>query len=131
MLLLHNCPILVMTFFFEKSHTIETMILSQAKRNGANAVEFDLEWTLDGVPVILHDDTVDRTTDGKGAVNAKTYQSLQQLDAAAKHHKRQVQRKESFSRFHLKSDEIEIYLFECYKNATLIFTLVDQGPVCW
>ncbi len=63
-------------------------VISKAKKNGATAVEFDLEWTSDGVPVILHDDTVDRTTDGHGAISEMTYDDTQKLNAAAKHRKR-------------------------------------------
>ena len=69
---------------------IKRHILQQAKRNGAGAIEFDLEWTLDGVAVVLHDDTVDRTTDGSGIIRLMTYDSAQQLDASAKHSKRFV-----------------------------------------
>ena len=64
------------------------MFVQQAKRNGVGAVEFDLEWTLDGVAVLLHDDTVERTTDGSGTIRLMTYESTQQLDASAKHSKR-------------------------------------------
>ncbi|XP_035695462.1 glycerophosphodiester phosphodiesterase 1-like [Branchiostoma floridae] len=56
-----------------------------AKKNGADSVEFDLEYTKDGVPVLLHDDTVDRTTDGTGDIKDLTFAEVQQLDAAAKH----------------------------------------------
>ncbi|XP_019615667.1 PREDICTED: glycerophosphodiester phosphodiesterase 1-like [Branchiostoma belcheri] len=56
-----------------------------AKKNGADSVEFDLEYTKDGVPILLHDDTVDRTTDGTGNIKDLTFAEVQQLDAAAKH----------------------------------------------
>ena len=49
-----------------------TLIL-KAKKAGASSVEFDLELTADEVAVILHDDTVDRTTDGKGFIRELTY----------------------------------------------------------
>ncbi|XP_066291624.1 glycerophosphodiester phosphodiesterase 1-like [Branchiostoma lanceolatum] len=56
-----------------------------AKKNGADSVEFDLEYTKDGVPVLLHDDTVDRTTDGTGNIKDLTFAEVQQLDVTAKH----------------------------------------------
>lgn len=49
---------------------------------GADVLEIDLQLSADGVAVALHDDTVDRTTDGSGAVAATTFDALQTLDAA-------------------------------------------------
>ena len=56
-----------------------------AKENGATGVEFDLDFTKDGIPVIIHDSTVDRTTDGTGKVCDFTYDEIRRLDASAKH----------------------------------------------
>ncbi|MBI5082455.1 MAG: hypothetical protein HZB17_14315 [Chloroflexi bacterium] len=39
---------------------------------GADAVELDVDMTRDGVPIVIHDDTVDRTTDGHGAAASLT-----------------------------------------------------------
>lgn len=57
----------------------------KAKQNGASAVEFDLDFTQDGVPVIIHDATVDRTTDGCGKICDLRYEQLRRLNASAKH----------------------------------------------
>lgn len=43
--------------------------------------EFDVRRSRDGVLVCLHDDTLDRTTDGRGPVAEKTLAELQRLDA--------------------------------------------------
>lgn len=48
---------------------------------GASYFEFDVHGTADGHIVVLHDDTVDRTTDGTGAVRDMTLDALQRLDA--------------------------------------------------
>lgn len=48
---------------------------------GADVLELDLHATSDGVIVVLHDDTVDRTTDGTGAVKGMTFAELRALDA--------------------------------------------------
>lgn len=48
---------------------------------GADVLEMDIRQTADGVLVVLHDETVDRTTDGNGPVAALTFSRLQQLDA--------------------------------------------------
>ncbi|MCI0478169.1 MAG: glycerophosphodiester phosphodiesterase [Anaerolineales bacterium] len=51
---------------------------------GADGIELDVSLTQDGVPVVLHDDTVDRTTNGRGAINQLTLAQVQQLDASNK-----------------------------------------------
>jgi glycerophosphoryl diester phosphodiesterase len=45
--------------------------------------EFDVRRTKDGRLVAIHDDTVDRTTDGSGAVSDLSFHSLRQLDAGS------------------------------------------------
>lgn len=51
---------------------------------GVEILEMDVRLTKDGVAVILHDATVDRTTDGKGAVSGMTLDELKKLDAGVK-----------------------------------------------
>ena len=48
---------------------------------GVDVLEMDVHSTSDGALVLIHDDTVDRTTDGTGRVNDFTLAELQQLDA--------------------------------------------------
>lgn len=48
---------------------------------GADVLEIDVHATSDGVLVVMHDDTVDRTTDGEGAVKSMTFDELRALDA--------------------------------------------------
>lgn len=52
----------------------------QALADGADGVECDLRLTADGVLVLLHDDDVDRTSDGSGAVADKSLAELRGLD---------------------------------------------------
>ncbi|KAF5030664.1 Glycerophosphodiester phosphodiesterase [anaerobic digester metagenome] len=47
----------------------------------ADLVEVDLRLTRDGIPVAIHDATVDRTTDGTGPVKGYTIEDLSRLDA--------------------------------------------------
>jgi glycerophosphoryl diester phosphodiesterase len=54
-----------------------------ARDTGADGVELDVALSRDGVAVILHDATVDRTTDGTGAVADLTLAELKALDAGA------------------------------------------------
>lgn len=50
----------------------------------ADAVELDVKLSKDGVPVVMHDATVDRTTDGAGRVADLALADLKTLDAGAK-----------------------------------------------
>jgi glycerophosphoryl diester phosphodiesterase len=52
---------------------------------GADFVEMDANLTKDGVVVIIHDPTIDRTTDGKGRVVDYTLAELQKFNDAAKY----------------------------------------------
>ncbi|PAQ14102.1 hypothetical protein CD798_12540 [Bacillaceae bacterium SAOS 7] len=51
---------------------------------GADLIETDLHRTKDGHLVIMHDYTVDRTTNGKGKVAEMTFEEIRQLDAGVK-----------------------------------------------
>jgi glycerophosphoryl diester phosphodiesterase len=51
--------------------------------SGLDVVETDVQLTADGYPVLLHDPTVDRTTDGSGAIEDLTLAQVQQLDAGS------------------------------------------------
>ncbi len=48
---------------------------------GAHMIEFDVRMTKDGHLVIMHDKTVDRTTNGKGLVRELTLKQIKELDA--------------------------------------------------
>ena len=56
---------------------------AEAARIGVDAIELDVHLSADGVPVVIHDDTVDRTTDGRGPVAGLTFSALRALDAGA------------------------------------------------
>lgn len=54
----------------------------RAVEQGADGVEFDVQLTADGEVVVIHDETVDRTTDGSGPVVGSSLRALRQLDAS-------------------------------------------------
>ncbi len=54
----------------------------RAVADGADILETDLHLSADGVFMCIHDDTVDRTTDGSGPVVEKTLAQLKQLNAS-------------------------------------------------
>jgi glycerophosphoryl diester phosphodiesterase len=51
---------------------------------GADGIELDASVTRDGVPVVIHDNRVDRTTDGHGAISEMTLAEVKRLDAGAR-----------------------------------------------
>jgi len=51
--------------------------------DGADGLEFDVRLTRDGVPIVLHDATVDRTTSGRGIVAALDLARIRRLDAGS------------------------------------------------
>ena len=55
----------------------------QALQKGADGVELDAKLTADGHVIVIHDPTLDRTTDGKGRVAASTLEVIRKLDAGA------------------------------------------------
>ena len=60
-------------------HTIAALELALA--HGADGLWLDLHLSRDGHPVVIHDFSVDRTTDGRGAVREHTARELKRLDA--------------------------------------------------
>ena len=58
-----------------------------AARMGCRGVEFDVALTADGVPILMHDETLERTTNGTGFVAAKMAAEVACLDAGGKHHR--------------------------------------------
>ncbi len=55
-----------------------------AQSMGAPAFELDTMLTADGVPVVIHDSTLDRTTNGSGQVNEMNLAEIRQFDAASR-----------------------------------------------
>ena len=55
----------------------------RAAEQGAAMVEFDAKLTADGAVILMHDDTLERTTSGRGAVATTPLAAIQALDAGA------------------------------------------------
>jgi glycerophosphoryl diester phosphodiesterase len=68
-----------------KGHAPENTFASfnRALELGADVIEMDVHLSQDGTLVVIHDHTVDRTTNGKGYVKDMTVAELQALDAGA------------------------------------------------
>ena len=54
----------------------------KAVEAGADGIELDVQLTSDGIPVVIHDEQVDRTTNGTGYVRDYTLEKLLTLDAS-------------------------------------------------
>ncbi len=52
----------------------------ESYNNGFKYVECDVQFTADGVPVLLHDDTIDRTSNGTGYLSQMTYAEVSKYD---------------------------------------------------
>lgn len=55
-----------------------------SKTGGAIGVEVDLQFSKDGHPVLIHDSTVERTSNGRGRVQELTLEELRELDFGVK-----------------------------------------------
>ena len=64
-------------------NTLAAMHLGYA--HGYRMVEFDVKLSRDGVPFLLHDDTLDRTTDARGPADVLAWAELSRLDAGSWH----------------------------------------------
>ncbi len=65
--------------YIEPENTLRSF--KKALDMNVDAIEFDVRFSKDGVPVVIHDDTVDRTTNGKGKVSEMSLEELKKLDA--------------------------------------------------
>ena len=52
-----------------------------AIENGADSIEFDVQFSWDGVLVVFHDFNLERTTNTQGKLREKTLVELKQIDA--------------------------------------------------
>lgn len=69
---------------FEKEAPENTLAsFLHAMDAGADGIELDIQMTRDGNPVVIHDPTLERTTNGKGKVSSKTLLELRALDAGS------------------------------------------------
>jgi len=66
------------------THPENTLISFEAAlADGARILESDVHITRDGVPVLLHDPELDRTTDGRGNASEHSWREIQDFDAGA------------------------------------------------
>ncbi|MFE6871412.1 glycerophosphodiester phosphodiesterase [Kitasatospora sp. NPDC057692] len=80
-----GAPLTVFAHRGASSAAPENTLLSDevARRAGADWIENDVQPSRDGVPYVLHDDTVNRTTNGTGRIRDLTAAQLDGLDAGS------------------------------------------------
>lgn len=66
------------------THALENTLagLRRARSDGATWVEFDVKLTADHIPILMHDETLERTTSGRGRVADMPSSELKTLSAA-------------------------------------------------
>jgi glycerophosphoryl diester phosphodiesterase len=69
----------------DKTHAPENTLpaFTAAAENGADAIECDVKLTADGQVIVLHDQTVNRTTNGSGKISNLPFTVVRELDAGA------------------------------------------------
>ena len=67
---------------YAPENTLESF--AQAVAAGADAIELDVRVTADGIPVVIHDPHVRRTTDGTGEIADMKFSEIRSLDAGAR-----------------------------------------------
>jgi len=69
----------------DKTHAPENTLagFQMAVENGADGIELDVKLTADGQVIVLHDQTVDRTTNGSGRISNIEFAAVRELDAGS------------------------------------------------
>jgi glycerophosphoryl diester phosphodiesterase len=76
-------PVLILGHRGAPADSPENTIVSfrEAMRQGAHGVELDVQRSRDGVPVVIHDDTLERTTSERGRISDLTWEELSAVRA--------------------------------------------------
>ncbi len=82
------CDVDVIAHRGDSYHTPENTVIGirEAINRGARLIEVDVRLSRDGVPVLMHDADVDRTTNGTGPASAFSAKQLAELDAGSWRH---------------------------------------------
>jgi len=96
---------------------------------GAQMIEFDVAATADGQLVLMHDATIERTTDGKGSVSNLTLEEIQQLDTGSWKHKKFKDERVPTLRQALNMMPENIWLNVHLKGGSALATQVTQEIV--
>jgi glycerophosphoryl diester phosphodiesterase len=98
---------------------------SQAVEIGVDVLETDIHMTMDGHLVAIHDPTVDRTTNGQGAVAEMTLEEIQRLDAG--YHFVDLEGNYSYRNQGVYIPTVE-ELFKAYPGTRMEIEIKDTNP---
>lgn len=108
-----------------KAYVAENTIESfrEAFRYRVDVLEFDVHLTRDKVPVVIHDELVNRTCDGVGSVHFKTLQEVKMLDAGVKFGTPGL-------RVPTLEETLQCIIKDAYPELHLNVEIKDQRPDC-
>ena len=106
----------------------------KAVKIGVDEIEFDVKITSDGHLVILHDPTVERTTDGKGNISEMTLKEVKRLDAGSwfrsEYRGTKIPTFEELLKNIPNSVELNIHALPLSSvTEKIVFTLLDYGEI--
>lgn len=90
---------------YAPENTLEAFAL--AEKMGADGVELDVQLTKDGEIVVIHDETIDRTSNGSGFVKDYTLKELQQFDFGVKFAGRRAEEEEAEEKTRVRIPTLE------------------------
>ncbi|MCL7747064.1 glycerophosphodiester phosphodiesterase [Halalkalibacter alkaliphilus] len=121
---------------FSSQYPENTMAAFEAAvKANADGIELDVQLTLDEVPVVIHDETLDRTTSGSGLVQSHTVEEIKKLSSGAwfsqTYKNEQVPTLEevlvwSKDQSIVLNIELKGQISDRYKAASIIFPLIEK-----
>ena len=112
---------------FKGKYPENTMLaFSKAVEAGACGIEFDVHLSKDGELVIIHDETLERTTDGKSLVCVKTLEELKKLNASKLYPDFEVQRIPTLREYFEFAKDKEIITNIELKNSIIDYEGIEE-----
>ena len=100
-----------------------------ALEQGADAIELDVHLSKDGVPVVIHDETLGRTTTASGRVVDHTVEQIRQIDAGSRFNRRFAGERVSTLQEVVAWAKDAIYLFIELKMAPVRYLGLEEAVV--
>ena len=103
---------------------------TKAAAMGCDGIETDVQLTKDGVPVLCHDEELNRTTTGKGLLCQYTYKELQCFDAGIKFGKEYKGLKiPTLEEFLIFAKEKNLYINLELKNGVVLYEGMEEKVI--